>query len=68
MNAFKFKHVVVATLYNRVHIRDELEIRGKNDTQISGGWFVQDVIAISRGNEDAMTLLAYEQQFGFIRI
>ena len=45
VNAFKFKHVVVATLYNRVHIRDELKIRGKNDAQISGSWCVQDVIA-----------------------
>ena len=45
MNAFKFTHVVVATLNNIVHIRDELEIRVKNDTQISGSWCVQDVIA-----------------------
>ena len=43
MNAFKFTNVVVATLI--VHIRDELEIRVKNDAQISGSWCVQDVIA-----------------------
>ena len=42
MNAFKFR---VATLYNRVHMRDELEIRVKNDAQISVGCCVQDGIA-----------------------
>ena len=29
-NTFKFVHVVVATLYNRVDMGDELEIRVKN--------------------------------------
>ena len=57
MNVYKFTHVVVATLYNRVHMRDELEIRVKNDAQISCGWCVQDVIAMDIYREGgAMTL------------
>ena len=69
MNAFRFTHVVVATLNNIVHIRDELEIRVKNVAQISGSWCVQELLPrIYKGKEDAMTRIAYEQQFGFIRI
>ena len=41
----KFAHVVVATLYNRVDTRDELEIRVKSDAQVSGSWCGRDVIA-----------------------
>ena len=54
-------------------MRDELEIRVKSDTQISGGWCGQDVIAKDIYREGgckvfAMTLIAYEQEFGFTRV
>ena len=73
MNVFKFVHVVVATLYKRVDMRDELEIRVKNDDQFSGGWCGRDFIAKDIYREEGckllvMTLIAYEQEFGFIRI
>ena len=65
--------MVVATLYNRVDMRDELEIGVKNDAQIAGGWCWRDVIAKhiyrdGRCKAITMTLIAYEQAFGFIRI
>ena len=68
MNVFNFAHVVVATLYNRVDMRDEFEIRVKSDTSISGGWCGQDVIDKAIYREGgckvfAMTLIAYEQEF-----
>ena len=73
MNVFKFAHVIVAMLYNRVDMRDELEIIVKSDAQISGGWCGRDVIAQDIYREGgckvfAMTLIAYVQEFGFIRI
>ena len=53
MNVFKFAHVVVATLYNRVDMRDELEIRVKRDAQ--------DIYREDGCKVFAMTLIAYEQ-------
>ena len=53
MNVFKFAHVVVATLYNRVDMRDELEIRVKRDAQ--------DIYREGGCKIFAMTLIAYEQ-------
>ena len=66
MNVFKFA-------CGRVDMRDELEIRVKSDAQIAGGWCGRDVIAKDIYREGgckvfAMTLIAYEQEFGFIRI
>ena len=40
-NAPKLAHVVVATLNDRVNVRDKVEI--KNYTQISGGWCERDL-------------------------
>ena len=73
MNVFKFSHLVVAMLFNRVDMRDELEIRVKSVAHITGGWCGRDVIAKDIFMEGgckvfAMTLIAYEQEFGFIRI
>ena len=54
---------------------DELEIRVNSDAQISDGWCGRDVIAkvLTFYREGgckvfAVILIAYEQEFGFIRI
>ena len=54
-------------------MRDEHEIRVKNDAQISGGWSGRDVIAKDIYREGgcevfAMTLIAKEKEFNFISV
>ena len=63
-NALKLVHVVVATLYNRVGVRDEVEILVKNYTKISGGWCGRDLVTKDMHGKGgcevfAMTLVAY---------
>ena len=65
VNMFKFVHVEVAMLYNRVDMWDELDIWVKNDAQISGsccGWegIVKDIYREGGCKVFAMTLIAYE--------
>ena len=66
-NAPKLALVVVATLYDRV------DVRVKNYTQVFDGWCWRDLVTkdiYGKGGCKvfAMTHVAYESEFGFIRI
>ena len=64
-NVLKLAQVAVATLYDRVDVRDKIENRVKNYTQISGSWcgrelVTKDTYGKGRCEVFAMTIVASE--------